>query len=68
MQNISGFFDCSSKKKRDLSNNSNDSEASKKPRVGSLNTSTLSDIPDDLFTESLRDSECVKILLNYIKK
>ena len=50
------------KKKRDLSNNSNDGEASKKPREGSLNTSTSSDIPEDLFTESLKDPECVTIL------
>ena len=56
------------KKKRDLSNNSNDDEASKKPKVGSLNTSTSSDIPDYLFTESLKESECVTILLKCIKK
>ena len=55
-------------KKRDLSNNSNDGETSKKPREGSLNTSTSSDIPDDLFTESLKDPKCVTILLNCIKK
>ena len=55
-------------KKKDLSNNSNDGEASKKPREGSLNTSTSSDIPDDLFAESLKDPECVTILLNCIKK
>ena len=55
-------------KKRDLSNNSNDGETSKKPREGSLNTSTSSDIPDDLFTESLNDPDCVAILLNCIKK
>ena len=67
MQDISRFYDRSSKK-RDLSNNSNDGETSKEPREGSLNTSTSSDIPDDLFTESLKDPECVTILLNCIKK
>ena len=67
MQDISRFFGHSSKK-RELSNNSNDGEASKKPREGSLNTSTSSGIPDDLFTESLKDSECVTILLNCIKE
>ena len=67
IQDISRFFDRSSKK-RDLSNNSNDDEASKKPKEGSLNTSTSSDIPDYLFTESLKDSECVTILLKCIKK
>ena len=34
----------------------------------SLNASTSSDIPDDLFTESLKDPKCVTILLNCIKK
>ena len=30
-------------------------------------TSKSSDIPDDLFTESLKEPECVTILLNCIK-
>ena len=38
------------------------------PREGSLNRSTSSDIFDDLYTESLKDPDCVAILLNYIKK
>ena len=67
MQDISRFFDRISKKK-DLSNNSNDGETSKKPREGSLNASTWSDIPHDLFTESLKDPECVTILLNFMSK
>ena len=67
MQDISRFFNRSSKK-RDLSNNSNACETSKRPSEGSLNKSTSSDIPDDLFTESLKDPECVTILLNCIKK
>ena len=37
-------------------------------KVGSLNASTSSDIRDDLFTESLNDSDCVALLLNRIKK
>ena len=49
MQDISRFFDRSSKK-RDLRNNSNDGETFKKLSEGSLNTSTSSDIPDDLLT------------------
>ena len=49
MQDISRFFDRSSKK-IDLNNNSNDCEASKKSREGNVNTSTSSDIPDELFT------------------
>ena len=57
-------------KKRDLSHNSNDGETSKKTREDSLNTSTsvTSDIRDDLFTESLKEPDCVAILLNCIKK
>ena len=66
MQDISRFFDRSSQK-RNLSNDSNEEKASKKPREGSLNTSTPSDIPDDLSTENLKDPECVTILLNCIK-
>ena len=66
MQDISRFFDRNSKE-RDLSNTSNEDETSKKRREGSLNTSASSDIPDDLFTESLKDPDCVAILLN-IKK
>ena len=49
------------KKKRDLSNNYNEGEASKKPWEPSLNTSISSDVPDDLFTESMKDPECVTI-------
>ena len=67
MQDISRFFNRISKKV-DLSNNSNNGKASKKPRQRSLNTSTSSEIPDDLFTVSLKDTECVTILLNCIKK
>ena len=61
-------FSITVQKKRDLINNSNDGETSKKPREGSLNTSTSSDIPNDLFTESLKDPDCVALLLNCIKK
>ena len=70
MQDFSRFFGRSSKKKRDLSNNSNDGETSKKTREDSLKTSTsvTSDIRDDLFTESLKEPDCVAILLNCIKK
>ena len=63
IQDISRFFDCSSKK-RDLSNNSNDGEASKKPTKGSLTFLKVF----DLFTESLNDPECFTILLNWMKK
>ena len=66
MLDISRIFDRSSKK--DLSNNHNDGETSDKPRESSLNKSTLSDIPDDLFIESLKNPDCVALLLNCIKK
>ena len=62
MQDVSRFSDRGSKK--GLSNNSNDGEISKKPREGS----TSSDNPDDLLTESLKDPDCVALLLNCIKK
>ena len=39
-----------------------------KTREDSLNTSTSSDIRYDLFTESLKEPDCVAILLNCIKK
>ena len=67
MQDISRFFDRSSKK-RDLGNNSKDGETSKKPREGTLSTSTSSEIPNNLFTESFKDPDQVALLLNCIKK
>ena len=42
----------------------------KKIREGSLDCSQIcqtSDIPDDIFTESLNSSDCVAILLNCLK-
>ena len=67
MQDISRFFDRSSKK-RDLSNNSTECKASKKPTEESLHTCTSSDTPGDLFTESLKEPNCVTILLKCMKK
>ena len=66
MQDITRFFNQSLK--RDLSNNSIGGETSKKPKERSLSTSMSNDIPHDFFTETLKDSECVTILLNCIKK
>ena len=54
-------------KKRDLSDNSNQEESSKKLKDGSLNTSRASDIPDKVFTESLKSPDCVDILFSCIK-
>ena len=55
------------KKKRDLSNKSSDDEASRKLREGSLDNSPCSDVSvnnEDPFTEGLKCSECVSILMN----
>ena len=47
------YFDKNSKK-RDLSGNSTQKEGAKKLKEGSLNTNRASDIPDEIFTESLK--------------
>ena len=56
LTDITKYFDQNSKK-RDLSGNSNQEEDAKKLKEGSLNTS----IPDEVFTESLKSPDCVKI-------
>ena len=63
---ITKYLDRNSKK-RDLSDNSNQEESSKKLKDGSLNTSKASDILDEVFTESLKSPDCVSILLSSIK-
>ena len=63
---IAKYFERISKK-RDLSNNSSDEEASKKLREGSLDNSAVSDVSannEDPFTEGLKSPECVSILMN----
>ena len=42
-------------------------EGAKKLKERSLNTSRFSDIPDELFFESLKSPDCVKILFSCIK-
>ena len=54
-------------RKRDLSDNSNQEESSKKLKDGSMNTSRASVIPDEVFTESLKSPDCVNILFSCIK-
>ena len=66
LTDITKYLDRSSKK-RDLSDNSNQEESSKKLKDGSLNTSNASDILDEVFTESLKTPDCVNILLSCIK-
>ena len=54
-------------RKRDLSNNSSDEEALKKLCEGSLDNSAASDFSannEDPFTEGLKSTECVSILMN----
>ena len=53
-------------KKRDLSKKSKTGEDPKKVREGSLDCSQISqtsDIPDDIFTESLNTPDCVAIFV-----
>ena len=57
-------------KKRDLSDKSETGEDPKKVREGSLDCSQISqtsDIPDDIFTESLNFPDYVAILFNCLK-
>ena len=69
MSNITKFFQRGTKK-RDLSDKSETGEDPKKVREGSLDCSQISqtsDIPDDIFTESLNSPGCVAILFNCLK-
>ena len=54
-------------KKRDLSGDSNQKGGAKKLKEESLNTGRVSDIPDEVFKESLKSSDCVSILFSCIK-
>ena len=63
---ITKYFD-RNLKKRDISDNLNQEESSKKLKDESLNTSRASDIPDEVFTESLKPPDCVNILFSCIK-
>ena len=69
MSDITKFFQRGTKK-RDLSDKSETGEDPKKVREGSLDCSQISqtsDIPDDIFTESLNSPDCVAILFNSLK-
>ena len=63
---ITKYFD-RNLKKRDLSGNSNQEQGAKKLKKGSLNTTRASDIPDEVFTKSLKSPDCVNILFKCIK-
>ena len=60
LTDITKYFDRNSKK-RDLSGNSNQEEGAKKLKKGSLNTGRASDIPDEVFTASLKSPDFVNI-------
>ena len=64
-KNISKFFEKSSKK-RDLSDQSKTWEDPKKMREES-STGNLTDMSDDVFAESLKSPECIKILFNCLR-
>ena len=66
LTDVTKYFDRNSKK-QDLSDSSIQEESSRKLKDGSLNTSRVSDIPDEVFTESLKSPDCVNILFSCIK-
>ena len=67
LTDITKYFDRNSKKRDVKCDNSNQEESSKKLKDGSLNTRRASDIPNKVFTESLKLPDCVNILFSCIK-
>ena len=63
---ITKYFDRNSKKP-DLSDTSNQEESSKKLKDGNLKISRASDVPDEVFTESLKSPDYVNILFSCIE-
>ena len=69
MSNITKFFQRGTKK-HDLSDKSEIGKDPKKVREGNLDCSQISqtsDMPDDIFTESLNSPDCAAILSNCLK-
>ena len=58
---ITKFFD---RKKREFSSQSADGDDSKRPREESNNSTGTLSSPGDVFEESLKSGDCVKILVN----
>ena len=58
---ITKFFD---RKKREFSSQSADGDDSKRPREESNNSTSALSSPGDVFEESLKSGDCVKILVN----
>ena len=53
--------------KRDSTSNSTDGEEPTEVKTKSMDTSSVSYIPENVFTEGLKSLECVEILLTSIK-
>ena len=66
LTDITKYFERNSKK-QDPSGNLNQEEGAKKLKEGSLNSSRARDIPDEIFTKSLKSPDCVNILFSCIK-
>ena len=58
---ITKFFD---RKKRELSSQSVDDDDSKRPREESNNSTSTPVSPGDVFEESWKSGDCVKMLVN----
>ena len=58
---ITKFFD---RKKRELSSQSVDGDDSKRPREESNNSTSTPISPGDVFEESWKSGDCVKMLVN----
>ena len=58
---ITKFFD---RKKRELSSQSANGDDSKRPREESNNRTSVSTSPGDVFEESWKSGDCVKILVD----
>ena len=66
LTDITKYFDRNSKK-QDLNGNLNQEEGAKKLKEGSLNSSRARDIPDEIFTKSLKSPDWFNILFSCIK-
>ena len=65
IMDITKFFE---RKKRELSSQSANGDDSKRPREESNNSTSTSTSPGDVFEESWKSGDCVKILVDCMKK
>ena len=65
IMDITKFFE---RKKRELSSQSANGDDSKRPREESNNSTSTSTSPGDVFEESWQSGDCVKILVDCMKK